>query len=94
MEIISNRKELSPKTGNTQIQKYQTTQWDLSKTSNLTRSEARVFKHIQEPSIAVLSETDKNFDIKIAKALLEIMTDLGIKTFPDEYSENRIVYCI
>ena len=94
MEIISNRKELSPKTGNTQIQKYQTTQWDLSKTSNLTRSETRVFKHIQEPSIAVLSETDEDFELKIAKALLEIMTDLGIKTSPDEYSQNRIVYIL
>jgi len=92
MEIISNRQELSRKTGNTQVQKYQTTHWDLSKTSNLTRSEIRVFNHIQEPSIAVLSETDEDFEVQIAKALLEIMTDLGIKTFPDEYSQNRIVY--
>ncbi len=64
----------------------------MSKTSNLTRSETRVFKHIQEPSIAEQSDKDEDFELKIAKALLEIMTDLGIKTFPDEYSQNRIVY--
>lgn len=92
MEIMSNRQRLPKKTGDKHLQKFQNTQWDLSKISNLTRSETRVFKQIQEPSIAVLSEIDEDFELKIAKALLEIMTDLGLKTFPDEYSQNRIVY--
>jgi len=64
----------------------------LSKISHLTKSETRIFENIREPSIAVLSETNENFEILIAKALVEIMTDLGIRKFPEAYTQKRIVY--